>query len=109
MNLYNKLKKESINHLHNDIVDWNMNEFDEESNESHQSETDGGSESNLLEFYKKQKICKNKKKFLCFKIFFYCKPFRSGLVHFWTRRYESFMNCLPGSMYWLMVSMSILV
>lgn len=38
-----------------------MNEFDEESNESHQSETDGGSESNLLEFYNRQKFCKNKK------------------------------------------------
>lgn len=34
----------------NDIIDGNMNEFDEESNETHDAEADGCGNSNLLEF-----------------------------------------------------------
>jgi hypothetical protein len=37
-------------YLHNDVVDGNMNEFDEEPNESHDSKTNGSCDSNLLEF-----------------------------------------------------------
>lgn len=34
----------------NDIVDWNVDEFDEETDEAHDAESNSGSNSNLLEF-----------------------------------------------------------
>ena len=33
----------------NDVVDWDVNQFDEKSDEAHDSETDGCGDSNLLE------------------------------------------------------------
>lgn len=41
-------------YLHNDVVDWNVNKFNEESNESHYAKTNGSSNGNLLKF------CNNK-------------------------------------------------
>ncbi len=40
--------------LHNDVVDWNMDEFHEESNESHYAEAYSGGHCNFLEFYKEE-------------------------------------------------------
>lgn len=40
------MKKE---HIHNDVVDWDVDEFDEEANESHDTESDGSGKSDLLE------------------------------------------------------------
>ncbi len=41
--------------VHNDVVDWDMDELDEESDESHQSEANSGGDGNLLE------LCDSKK------------------------------------------------
>ena len=35
----------------NDVVDGNVDELDEESDESHDAEPDGGGDSNLLELF----------------------------------------------------------
>jgi hypothetical protein len=37
--------------LHNDIIDWNMDKFDKETNESHEGKTDSSGESDLLKFF----------------------------------------------------------
>ena len=37
-------------HLHNDVVDGNVDEFDKVANEAHDSKTNGSSKCNLLEF-----------------------------------------------------------
>lgn len=48
-------KKECF--IHNDVVDRDVDELDEEANESHDGEADGGGESDLLKlFVKKSKI-----------------------------------------------------
>ena len=39
----------------NDVVDGNVDEFDEKSDESHDGESNGGCNSDLLEFWKKMK------------------------------------------------------
>lgn len=41
--------------LHYDVVDGNVNEFDEKADESHDSKTNGSCQSNFLEFYKDKK------------------------------------------------------
>ena len=38
--------------LHYDVVDGNVNEFDEKANESHDSKTNGSRQGNFLEFCK---------------------------------------------------------
>ena len=38
----------------NDVVDGNVDEFDEKSDESHDGKSDGGCNSDLLEFWKKK-------------------------------------------------------
>lgn len=43
---------ERMIHLHNDVVDWNMDEFNKESNESHDRKTNSSGKSNFLEFFK---------------------------------------------------------
>lgn len=42
--------------LHNDVVDGNVDEFDEESDESHYAEANSSGNSNLLELCDKQNI-----------------------------------------------------
>lgn len=39
-----------IGHLHNDVVDGYVNEFDEEPNEAHYAEADGRGDGDFLEF-----------------------------------------------------------
>lgn len=43
-------------YLHNDVVDWDVYQFNKESNKAHDSKSDGSGYSNLLEFYKRQNI-----------------------------------------------------
>lgn len=38
------------NNLHNDIIDWNVNQFYKESNESHQEKAHAHCTSDLSEF-----------------------------------------------------------
>ena len=38
--------------LHNNIVDWNVNQFDEESDESHNGESNSCCHGDFLEFWK---------------------------------------------------------
>lgn len=38
--------------LYNDVVDGNMNQFDKETNESHDSEANSCGKGNLLELWK---------------------------------------------------------
>ena len=45
-----------------DVVNWNEDELDEEANESHHHESDGGTNSNLREF------CKRKRRIRIFNI-----------------------------------------
>lgn len=47
-NIKKKYKRFRI--LHNDVVDGDVDELDEEANEAHDAETDGGGERDLLEF-----------------------------------------------------------
>lgn len=39
-----------LGHLHDDVVDGYVNEFDEESNEAHYTEADGRGDGDFLEF-----------------------------------------------------------
>lgn len=43
----------SYGYLHNDVVDGDVNEFDEETNETHDSKPNRCSHGNLLEFCRK--------------------------------------------------------
>ena len=38
------------NYLHNDVVDWDVDKFDEETNEAHDGKPDRCGHGNLLEF-----------------------------------------------------------
>ena len=38
-------------HLHDNVVDGNVDELDEEADEAHDGETDSSGERDLLEFY----------------------------------------------------------
>ena len=38
--------------LDNNVIDWNMNKFYKEANETHDSKTNSSCNCNLLEFYK---------------------------------------------------------
>lgn len=37
---------------HNDIINWDMNKFNEKSDETHYTKTDSSGNSNFLKFYK---------------------------------------------------------
>ena len=37
-------------YLHNDVVDWNMDQLNEKSNEAHDAKADGSCHGDLLEF-----------------------------------------------------------
>ena len=50
---WNKTKKNTTNHLHNDVIDGDVDEFDKEANESHDGKADGGGESDFLKLYRK--------------------------------------------------------
>jgi hypothetical protein len=39
----------SVCHVHDDVVDWDVDKLDEETNESHHGESYGGGNGNLLE------------------------------------------------------------
>jgi hypothetical protein len=71
-----------------DVVDRDVNELHEEADEAHDRETDGGRDRDLLV------LCKTSD-WNCSE--FPRLPFRSGFVQRFTRRMESFMNCLLGS------------
>ena len=42
-------EQESSLHLHNDVVDWNVNELDKESNKAHHSKSHSRGQGNPLE------------------------------------------------------------
>lgn len=57
-NVSNKIEQQQIGFrrdLHNNIVDWDVNEFDEKANEAHDAKTDGSSKSDLLEFQRNKR------------------------------------------------------
>ena len=45
----NRVKCLNMLYSDNDVVDWDVNQFDEKSDEAHDCETDGCGDSNLLE------------------------------------------------------------
>lgn len=42
-------------YLHNDVIDGNVNQFDEESNEAHYTKANSSGDRNLLKFCRKRK------------------------------------------------------
>lgn len=84
-------------YLHNDVVDGYVDEFDEETNETHNAKTDGRSDGDFLELCKRNKIDK-----LIANQYQSVRepprlPFLSGLVHRFTNLTESLENWRPGS------------
>lgn len=43
-------------YLHNDVIDWDMDQLDKESNKTHDSESNSCGHCNLLEFCKKNTL-----------------------------------------------------
>lgn len=81
---------------HYDVVDRNVNELHKESNEPHDSKTNGSGQSNFLE------LC-TRKKGADFPILSYyvcglhnVLPLKSGFVHLLTSLIESLANSLTG-------------
>ena len=78
-----------------------MYQFDKETNKSHDSKSNGSSNSNLLEFYKKQS---NKMIIIMYINEWLVNemtdtPFRSGFVHLVTSLIESLAKSLTGRTY----------
>ena len=84
--------------LHNDVVDWDMNELHKEPNEPHDGKAHRCCHGNPLELYSG-----GKGGYLKHNLFkphheVYI-PLRSGFVHLCISRFESFMNSFTGFTY----------
>ena len=47
----NKRNKQKTEYLHNDVVDWYVDEFNKEPDKSHDCKADGSCKRNLLKFF----------------------------------------------------------
>ena len=83
-------------YLHNDVVDRDVNEFHEETDESHHSKPYCRRQGNALELCKEEwsVCCSPASTKLCAKRM--ALPFMSGLVHRFTSRIESFAKSFTG-------------
>ena len=84
----------------NDVVDGDVDELDEESDETHQGEPNGCGNGYLLELFP-ARISVSTSMFIE-KLML---PHLSGLVHLFTSLMESLPNCFRGSICWVIWSM----
>lgn len=47
----NRVDIDELRRLHDDVVDWDVEELDEEADETHESEANGRGDGDLLELY----------------------------------------------------------
>lgn len=87
--------------LHNDVVDGDVDQFNEEPNEAHNGEANRRGHCNFLEFWEDEQEYSqlgtrlNTKQWATIQRLY--RPFLSGFVHLFTSRMESLTNCRLGS------------
>ena len=84
-----------MKYIHNDVIDRDVDQFDEEPNETHDGKANCSSHCDLLELCFSQEMSSSVSR-VSRKTLLH-KPLRSGLVHRLTNRMESFVNLRPGS------------